>query len=84
MRKHGRPAESRHSLQIEIKRTLYMDEETLEPNAGSRASRRDLARLTATLAAHVRDAANRADAMRCVNHAPRDWSDHLTGCGVRC
>ena len=34
VRKHGRPAERRHSLQIEIKRTLYMDEETLVPNAG--------------------------------------------------
>ena len=26
VRKHGRPAENRHSLQVEIKRTLYMDE----------------------------------------------------------
>ena len=34
VRKHGRPAEQRHSLQIEIKRTLYMDEQTLQPNAG--------------------------------------------------
>ena len=27
VRRHGRPAENRHSLQIEINRTLYMDED---------------------------------------------------------
>lgn len=30
----GRPAERRHSLQIEINRRLYMDEQTFEPTAG--------------------------------------------------
>jgi len=55
VRKHGRPAENRHSLQIEIKRTLYMDEETLVPNAGYERLARDLARLSGTLAAYVRD-----------------------------
>lgn len=31
-RHYGRPAERCHTLQIEINRTLYMDEETIEPN----------------------------------------------------
>ena len=54
VRKHGRPAENRHSLQIELKRTLYMDERTLEPNAGYARLERDLARLLATLANYLR------------------------------
>lgn len=33
VRRHGRPAENRHSLQIEVNRKLYMDETTREPNA---------------------------------------------------
>jgi len=53
VRKHGRPAENRHSLQIELKRTLYMDEVTLEPNSGYARLERDLARLAGTLAAFV-------------------------------
>lgn len=52
VRKHGRPAENRHSLQIELKRTLYMDEQTLEPNAGYARLERDLTRLLATLAGY--------------------------------
>lgn len=54
VRKHGRPAENRHSLQIEIKRTLYMDERTLEPTAGYAHLGRDLATLTQALADFVR------------------------------
>jgi N-formylglutamate amidohydrolase len=44
VRKHGRPHENRHSLQIEIKRTLYMDEHTLDPGAGYARVQSDLAR----------------------------------------
>jgi N-formylglutamate deformylase len=55
VRKHGRPAERRHSLQLEIKRTLYMDEQTFEPNAGFLRLEADLARLTATIATHIRE-----------------------------
>jgi N-formylglutamate deformylase len=55
VRKHGRPAENRHSLQLEIKRTLYMDENTLEPSAGFLRLEADLARLTSTIAGYVRD-----------------------------
>ena len=54
VRRHGRPAENRHSLQLEIKRTLYMDERTFLPNAGFLRLEADLARLTATLASHLR------------------------------
>jgi N-formylglutamate deformylase len=53
VRKHGRPAEARHSLQVEIKRTLYMDERTLEPTAGYATLQRDLERLLQALAAYV-------------------------------
>jgi len=55
VRKHGRPAEHRHSLQLEIKRTLYMDEQTFEPNTGFLRLEADLARLTATIASHIRE-----------------------------
>jgi N-formylglutamate deformylase len=54
VRLHGRPAEQRHSLQLEIKRTLYMDEQTFEPNAGFPRLEADLARLTATIAGFLR------------------------------
>jgi N-formylglutamate amidohydrolase len=33
VRRHGRPAEKRHAIQIEVNRRLYMDEETRERNA---------------------------------------------------
>ena len=55
VRRHGRPGENRHSLQIEIKRSLYMDEETLVPNAGYARLERDLAQLGAALAGYVRE-----------------------------
>ncbi len=74
VRKHGRPAENRHSLQIEIKRTLYMDEETLVPNAGYARLERDLARLGAVLA----DVRRRARAGDDASAARGNWSDHLT------
>ena len=54
VRRHGRPADGRHSLQIEINRRLYMDEETLAPNAGYARLEADLDRLAAALAAFVR------------------------------
>ncbi len=54
VRRHGRPAERRHSLQIELNRRLYMDEETLEPNAHYADLETDLERLVAAVAAHIR------------------------------
>ncbi|MGH8800364.1 MAG: N-formylglutamate amidohydrolase [Casimicrobiaceae bacterium] len=49
VRKFGRPQEGRHSLQIEINRRLYMNEETLEKLAGFESLRRDLGRLLEAL-----------------------------------
>jgi N-formylglutamate deformylase len=57
VRRHGRPAERRHSLQVEVKRTLYMDEATLEPHAGYARLERDLADLVRALAGFVAAAA---------------------------
>ena len=54
VRKHGRPAERRHSLQVELKRTLYMDEATLAPTAGYARLERDLAGVARELAAFAR------------------------------
>jgi N-formylglutamate deformylase len=54
VKKHGRPAARRHSLQIELNRRLYMDESTLEPNAHYAGLEADLERMLAALAAHVR------------------------------
>ena len=45
VRKHGRPSERRHSLQIEINRKLYMDEATLEMTAGFAVLQANLNRL---------------------------------------
>ncbi len=49
VRKHGRPRENRHSLQIEINRRLYMDEASLEKTGGFAKLQLDLTRLLAAL-----------------------------------
>jgi N-formylglutamate deformylase len=54
VRRHGRPVERRHSLQVELKRTLYMDEATLEPNAHYAEMAADLEGLMAAIAGYVR------------------------------
>ena len=51
----GQPARRRHSLQIEIRRPIYMDEATRERNAGFARVQQDLAALLQTLAAYVQD-----------------------------
>ncbi|WP_395140726.1 N-formylglutamate amidohydrolase [Schlegelella aquatica] len=51
----GRPELRRHSLQIEIRRPLYMDESTRERHAGFERVRRDLDALMGRIAAHVRE-----------------------------
>jgi N-formylglutamate amidohydrolase len=53
VRRHGRPAQRRHSLQVEVNRRLYMDEATLERTAGFAALQADLTRLIEALAAYV-------------------------------
>ncbi len=53
VRKHGRPAARRHSLQIEVNRKLYLDEDTRAPNAGFERTHADLTGLIAALADFV-------------------------------
>lgn len=50
----GQPALRRHSLQIEIRRPLYMDEVTRERHAGFGTVQRDLGEVAAVLARYVR------------------------------
>ena len=49
VRMHGRPAERRHSLQVEINRRLYMDESTLERHSGFASLQANLQRLLKAL-----------------------------------
>jgi N-formylglutamate amidohydrolase len=56
IRVHGRPAEGRHSLQIEMKRSLYMDEATLTANGGYDRLKADLRQLVGDVAAWTRKA----------------------------
>jgi N-formylglutamate deformylase len=55
VRRQGRPAENRHSLQIEVDRAIYMDQKTLEKLPGFASLRADLAGLVEALGAFVRD-----------------------------
>lgn len=50
----GRPAERRHSLQVELHRGLYMHEDTRERNANFDALQHTLADVSAEIAAYVR------------------------------
>lgn len=50
----GDPAQRRHSMQIEIRRALYMDETTRQPHAGFAAVQRDITRLLQQLAQYIR------------------------------
>lgn len=50
----GRPAINRHSLQIEIRRPLYMDEATRERHGGFDALRNDLTELLHAVAGYLR------------------------------
>ncbi|MGE8320285.1 MAG: N-formylglutamate amidohydrolase [Comamonas sp.] len=50
----GQPQLGRHSLQIEIRRPVYMDEDTREPNAGFEPLRQHLRQLMQVVAEHVR------------------------------
>jgi len=54
VRRHGRPADNRHSLQIEVDRSLYLDQKTLEKLPGFDELKADLARLVAALVDFVR------------------------------
>ena len=52
-RHYGRPRQGIHAVQIEINRTLYMDEARIERLAGFDALRHRLARAAATLADRI-------------------------------
>ena len=54
--RHGRPAENRHSLQIEIKRSCYADVDRHQPNDGFARMHAAVRRMLEALAAHVRGA----------------------------
>ena len=54
VRRYGDPARRRHSLQIEINRSLYMDEETLERNAGYLRLKTDIERMIAGIVEFAR------------------------------
>lgn len=51
----GQPQLNRHSLQIEIRRPVYMDEDTRQPHAGFAPLQQHLDALLATVAVHVRE-----------------------------
>lgn len=53
----GRPADGRHSLQIEINRGLYMDEDRIEKTDGFDALKRDIDRLLQATAAFTAEQA---------------------------
>lgn len=53
VRRYAQPSRGRHSLQIEVDRRLYMDEETLEKHPGFDRLSRDLGRLAAALCERV-------------------------------
>jgi N-formylglutamate deformylase len=53
IRQSGQPARGWHSLQVEVKRSLYMDR-SLAKNAGFDRLQRTIEGLLAVLAAHVR------------------------------
>ena len=59
VRMHGRPAERRHSLQVEINRRLYMDESTLARHSGFATLQSNLQRLLQSLRQFVIDRAER-------------------------
>jgi N-formylglutamate amidohydrolase len=55
VRRHGRPDQGLHSLQIEINRRLYMDEETLQPNQGFPVLQDHLTKIVAMVCDYARD-----------------------------
>jgi N-formylglutamate deformylase len=49
VRRYGNPAANRHSIQVEVNRKLYMDEDSLQPHAGFDRLRGHLERLVQQL-----------------------------------
>jgi len=55
VRRFGHPRKGWHSIQIEVNRRLYMNEETLEKNAGFAKLKRDIDQLVKAVAAYAGD-----------------------------
>lgn len=70
----GRPEESRHSLQIEINRALYMDEDRIEKRPDFADFQRDVDRLVAAIAGFVAGRVSRGTA-RAGSARPGDAPD---------
>jgi N-formylglutamate amidohydrolase len=74
--RHGAPAAGRHSLQIEINRGLYMDEERIEKSAGFGRFQEDIDALIAAITAYARERLTRRTARS--GSAPRDCAPGRT------
>jgi N-formylglutamate deformylase len=61
IRRHGRPTQSVHSLQMEIGRGLFLDEKTNKPSTNFANLAADLSRLAQSVASYVRNVFARAD-----------------------
>jgi len=55
IRRHGKPAQSVHSLQMEIGRGLFLDEKTNEPSANFANLTADLSRLARGIATFAKE-----------------------------
>ena len=53
VRRYSDPAKGRHSLQVEINRKLYMDEELIERNGGFDSLKANIDRLVAAICAYA-------------------------------
>jgi N-formylglutamate deformylase len=62
VRRQGRPEDRRHSLQIEVDRALYMDQETLEKAPGFAGVHADISRLIEMLVSFVSERVGQAAA----------------------
>jgi N-formylglutamate deformylase len=51
----GNPKENRHSLQVELRRPVYMDEITREPNDNFHTVQNDISKLLKNIAAYLED-----------------------------
>ncbi|GHF17471.1 N-formylglutamate amidohydrolase [Kordiimonas sediminis] len=56
IRHYAAPTRNRHSMQIEINRAVYMDEQAFKPNNHYQTFKQDLSDLTKELCAYIRDA----------------------------
>jgi N-formylglutamate amidohydrolase len=74
--RHGDPAADRHSLQIEINRGLYMDEQRIEKSSDFDRLRQNIDRLIAAIAAYCRDRVRTRTAPP--GSAPRDCAPDRT------